>query len=157
MRNAISSHTNRRRVVLQGAASAAALTSLPHAAFARRKQADTSPPKCYDSNFKEVPCAGSVEADDSSAALATNSAATGGKKLDPNNYVASDYSYFPGLYPTIGGKLFKRAQNYPFTSKQQVYDALDTDQERKVLKAYDADIIIKTQDLNAIAAKIATN
>ena len=144
-----------RRALLQAAASTSALATLPHAASAKLYNRGTpEPAKCYDAKFNEVPCGGAVpESADTGVSTASRS---GGKAIDPNNFVASDYSFFPGLYPTIGGKLFKRAQNYAFTSKQQLYDALDTDAERAVLKTFDADIVIRNQDLQALAGKIST-
>lgn len=151
-----------RRAVIQGAASAAAMAAVPHAALAgtkdiaKRKKANEAPPKCYGPNFVEVPCAGTVESGVGADAV-VDASKSGGKQIDPNNLIASDYSYFPGLYPTIGGKLYKRAQNYEFKSKQDVYDALDTDAERKVLKAFDADIVIRAQDRQALSAKLSTN
>ena len=40
-----------------------------------------------------------------------------------------------------------------FTSKQQVYDSLDSDAERARLKEYDSRLVIKPQDVEAMRAK----
>ena len=75
--------------------------------------------------------------------------------LDLNNMVGVEFSTFAGLYPTIGGKLIKAA---PFASKQEAYDALETDAERAQLKVYDANIVIKPRndDVMQVGASLGT-
>ena len=70
-------------------------------------------------------------------------AVAGTPKLDVNNALAREYTAFPGLFPTIAAKVFK---NRPYTSKQQVYAALDSDMERERLKQYDKQIVINKTD-----------
>lgn len=157
--HALSLGTN-RRALIQSTVSAATLAALPNGALAgtkdiARKRAENAvPAKCFDKNFAEVPCGGIV-VESAGASVDTNK--DDGKKLDPNNFIASDYKTFSGLYPTIGGKLYKRTQNYAFKSKQEMYDCLDTEQERAVLKAFDGAIVIRAQDREALSAKLATN
>jgi len=66
--------------------------------------------------------------------------------IDVNNALAREYTAFPGLYPTIATKLVNRAKEQPFTSKSQVYAALDSDIERERLKQYDSSIKISKVD-----------
>ena len=73
-------------------------------------------------------------------------------KMDVNNMVAVEFSTYPGLYPTIGGKLVKRG---PFTSKQQAYGALDTDSERAALKQYDKLLVFNKRDDDLLQYKNA--
>jgi Photosystem II 12 kDa extrinsic protein (PsbU) len=54
------------------------------------------------------------------------------KKLDVNNAPVADYMKFPGLYPTIGGKI---ANNGPYDSVKDVYKVLTTAEQTK-LKQY---------------------
>ena len=72
--------------------------------------------------------------------------------LDVNNMVAVEFTVFPGLYPTIGGKLIKRG---PFKSKAEMYESLDSDAERAALKPYDRNIRIKERDLDLYQYKNA--
>ena len=205
-------HFLNRRILIQGAASASLLLS-PTAAHAKRKKAEEAP-KCYDSKFKEIPCAGAfdagalstssadlpdswragggtpianpnmktvtydgVEVDtlgaikggtgasvgtgkanqplrtyiptDEQPSLAAGSAsptqasAKASGPLDVNNMVAVEFASFPGLYPTIGGKLIKAA---PFKKKEELYACLDSDAERSALKQYEKSIVLKPRD-----------
>ena len=72
--------------------------------------------------------------------------------IDINNMVADEFTTFPGLYPTIGGKLVKRG---PFTSKAAMNAALDSDAERQALKAYDKGSVIKPRDADLYGYKNA--
>lgn len=149
-----SSYLSRRALLQTTAASTLALTAAPMEALAKKKDYTPAPTKCYDTKFNEVPCGGAIADDDGGAASIADRST--GRKLDPNNFIAADYAAFPGLYPTIGGKLYKRAQNFEFTSKQQVYDTLESDAERKVLRAFDKDLVIAKQDAQALASKLST-
>ena len=57
--------------------------------------------------------------------------------------VAVEFASFPGLYPTIGGKLIKAA---PFKKKEELYACLDSDAERSALKQYEKSIVLKPRD-----------
>ena len=81
-----------------------------------------------------------------------NAASVKADSIDINNMVAVEFTTFPGLYPTIGGKLVKRG---PFTSKAAMYAALDSDAERQALKAYDKGIVIKPRDADLYGYKNA--
>lgn len=70
-------------------------------------------------------------------------AAYSGPKIDVNNAMAREFTAFPGLFPTIATKIVK---GQPYSSKQQVYQVLDSDLERERLKQYDAAIIIQKPD-----------
>ena len=50
-----------------------------------------------------------------------NAASVKADSIDISNMVAVEFTTFPGLYPTIGGKLVKRG---PFTSKAAMFEAI---------------------------------
>ena len=50
------------------------------------------------------------------------------------------------LYPTIATKLVNRVRRQPFTSKKEVYEALDSDLERDRLRQYDSALKIAKVD-----------
>ena len=58
-------------------------------------------------------------------------------KLDINNAAVADYMQFPGMYPTIGGKI---ANNGPYSSVRDVYNksnnTLFSKEERSMIKKY---------------------
>ncbi len=58
----------------------------------------------------------------------------------------------PGLYPTIAGKLVKRG---PFTNKQEMYSALDSDEEKAALKVYEKGVVLKPRDADLLQYKNA--
>ena len=151
-----------RRALLQTSASsalaAAAVATWPSAAHAKcYKNCDTGPAKCYDSTFKEVPCQSSAELSNGVQSADNRAASLVSTPLDVNNMVPSEYKVFPGLYPNIGGKLSKQAgMNLgAFTTKQQLYDTLDSDRERETLRAYDKLIVVKARDDEKMQVKMA--
>ena len=57
-------------------------------------------------------------------------------KLDVNNSAVADYMKFPGMYPTIGGKI---ANNGPYASVKDVYKSGKlSEAEIKVIKKYES-------------------
>jgi photosystem II PsbU protein len=59
-------------------------------------------------------------------------------KLDINNAPVADYMLFPGMYPTIGGKL---ATNGPYKSLKDVYKLKDlTAAEKSKIKEYESEL-----------------
>jgi len=69
-----------------------------------------------------------------------------GPTIDVNNAMAREFTAFPGLFPTIATKIVKAANDKPFKTKQDVYNALDTDLEKDRLKQYDQAILISKPD-----------
>lgn len=57
-------------------------------------------------------------------------------KLDVNNAPVADYMKFPGLYPTIGGKI---ANNGPYKSVNDVYKVLNK-AEQSTLKQFASEL-----------------
>jgi photosystem II PsbU protein len=57
----------------------------------------------------------------------------GSEKVDVNNANVRVYSKFPGLYPTIAGKI---VSNGPYKNVGEIYSLL-TDAEKTVLKKYE--------------------
>lgn len=57
-------------------------------------------------------------------------------KLDVNNAPVADYMKYPGLYPTIGGKI---ANNGPYSSVNDVYKVLSSS-EKSQLKKYASEL-----------------
>ena len=58
-------------------------------------------------------------------------------KLDVNNAPVADYMQFPGMYPTIGGKI---SNNGPYPSVQALYQfprSVFSTEERAVIKQYE--------------------
>ena len=58
-------------------------------------------------------------------------------KLDVNNAPVADYMQFPGMYPTIGGKI---SNNGPYASVQALYQfprSVFSTEERAVIKQYE--------------------
>jgi hypothetical protein len=72
--------------------------------------------------------------------------------IDVNNMVAVEFSVYPGLYPTIAGKLVKRG---PFKTIKDMYAALDTDAERSSLKAFEKGIVVVPRDADVFQYKTA--
>ena len=62
-------------------------------------------------------------------------------RLDVNNAVATEFTAFPGLYPTIAGKV---CRNAPFSSKAALYEMLDADEKAK-LKKFDKYIVVNAR------------
>ena len=62
-------------------------------------------------------------------------------RLDVNNAVATEFTAFPGLYPTIAGKV---CRNAPFASKTALYEMLDADEKAK-LKKFDKYIVVNAR------------
>ena len=62
-------------------------------------------------------------------------------RLDVNNAVATEFTAFPGLYPTIAGKV---CRNAPFASKAALYEMLDADEKAK-LKKFDKYIVVNAR------------
>eukprot|EP00545_Synedropsis_sp_CCMP1620_P012995 CAMPEP_0119004848 /NCGR_PEP_ID=MMETSP1176-20130426/1389_1 /TAXON_ID=265551 /ORGANISM="Synedropsis recta cf, Strain CCMP1620" /LENGTH=167 /DNA_ID=CAMNT_0006956603 /DNA_START=42 /DNA_END=545 /DNA_ORIENTATION=+ len=59
-------------------------------------------------------------------------------KLDVNNAAVADYMQFPGMYPTIGGKI---ANNGPYKSVKDVYKLKDFSKEEKAkIKEYEKEL-----------------
>jgi DNA uptake protein ComE-like DNA-binding protein len=60
-------------------------------------------------------------------------------KLDVNNAPVADYMQFPGLYPTIGGKI---ANNGPYASLKDIYKLkiLSADEKDKI-KGYEGEFM----------------
>lgn len=59
-------------------------------------------------------------------------------KLDINNAPVADYMQYPGMYPTIGGKI---ANNGPYDSVQDVYKLkLLSKAEAKKIKEYESEL-----------------
>mmetsp|Transcript_27496 Transcript_27496/g.54962 ORF Transcript_27496/g.54962 Transcript_27496/m.54962 type:complete len:184 (-) Transcript_27496:143-694(-) len=63
--------------------------------------------------------------------------------IDVNNSVAREFSALPGTFPTIASKIVKRG---PYKSKREMYDKLDSDEERARLRAYDSSLKISPRD-----------
>lgn len=131
-----------RRALLRGAAGSAAWCGVTSAHAV-----------CYDAAFAEVECpdAQGLAPDEAE----TRSASKGGAmdtsaELDVNNMIATEYTIFPGLYPTIGGKLVKRG---PFSDKKAMYDSLDSDAERAALRVYDGNLRVKPFNADVVAYK----
>jgi len=110
-------------------------------------------PVCYGPKFEEIPCesqsSAAVGSGGGGGALATKSV---NGALDVNNMVGVEFTTFPGLYPTISGKLVKAG---PFKDKADVYAALGSDAERNVLKAYDKNLVIRPRDDDVMQYKNA--
>ena len=62
-------------------------------------------------------------------------------RLDVNNAVATEFTAFPGLYPTIAGKV---CRNAPFSSRAALYEMLDADEKAK-LKKFDKYIVVNAR------------
>ena len=60
-------------------------------------------------------------------------------KLDVNNAAVADYMQFPGMYPTIGGKI---ANGGPYTSVKDVYKLKGLSREEiKKIKGYEGELV----------------
>ena len=140
-----------RRSVVAAAASSTMLAAWP--AHAKKKVAEA--PKCYDNRFVEVPCQSELQATD-----AESSDSKTANELDINNFIAADFKIFPGLYPTIAGKLLnartRQRTTGEFQSKQAMYDSLESDAEVAALKRYDRNIVIRPVDAKLMQFKVAT-
>ena len=90
-----------------------------------------------------IPSGGSAEAEAASTARSEVKKGKAPSSMDLNNMVGVEFTSFPGLYPTIGGKLVQRG---PFETKKDAYAALDTDFEREQLRVYDKAIKIKPRN-----------
>ena len=62
-------------------------------------------------------------------------------RLDVNNAIATEFTAFPGLYPTIAGKV---CRNAPFSSKAALYELLDADEKAK-LKKFDKYMVVNAR------------
>ena len=151
-----------RRAVIQGTASAATLAALPRAAhagtrsIAKKKAENAAAAKCYGPNYAEVPCGSIVESVTDAPTVDAKTA----NELDINNFIAADFKTFPGLYPTIAGKLMnartRQRTSGEFQSKQAMYDSLESDTEVAALKRYDQNIVIRPIDAKLMQFKVAT-
>ena len=72
-------------------------------------------------------------------------------RLDVNNAVATEFTAFPGLYPTIAGKV---CRNAPFSSKAALYEMLDADEKAK-LKKFDKYIVVNARSSDVMQYKNA--
>lgn len=86
------------------------------------------------------------------AAASTKAKNVRAGSIDVNNMVAVEFSIYPGLYPTIAGKLVKRG---PFNTMKDMYAALDSDAERSNLRTYEKGIVIFPRDLDVFQYKTA--
>lgn len=102
---------DRRTVFANAAITAAAVVSSPFAAFA----------------LNTIPADNEI--------IKESRTVTG--KLDVNNSPVADYMQYPGLYPTIGGKI---ANNGPYKSVNDVYKVLNKAEKSK-LKEYESALV----------------